>query len=193
MVSGRGGNLRGKNDILTSGWSGCRTQRVGWVALGGLIVLWVAFFSALVEKAVSLARHAESWHPVILANRFLRGRPRSAMVSSLVLDVLVLLGLVARPIVGGILAVVAILTYSIAGSRVHSFDSGCRCFWRILETTSRTGFLARNGLLLAMGLLVIADVPEQIGVLGIAWAVALFTLLIGVSRVKSRTQIEVAT
>lgn len=165
---------------------------MGGVAFGGVIVLWIAFFSASLEKAVSLARHAAGWHPVILANGFLSSRPRLAMAASLILDVLVLLGLVARPALGAILAVAAILIYSFAGVRVRSFESGCQCFWRILDTSSRAAFLARNGVLLAMGLFVVAYVPEQPGVLGIAWAAVLFGLLIGVSRAKLRTHVEIA-
>lgn len=112
----------------------------------------VLFSLGALEKVTTLHSRAAAWHPIMLMTRFRREHATLLVAISLVADVGALLFLAVWPKVGAPLCIALIVIYSTAGVGMHAKagDAGCRCFCKFMNTTTRTGLVARNSLFLAL-------------------------------------------
>jgi methylamine utilization protein MauE len=151
------------------------------VADGARWALVAVFALAAVEKFSSLHSGTAAWHPVMLVSRRRRQAAKTLMGSSLCADILAILLLLISPLAGGLLSIALVAAYSVAGKRVHmsTDNDGCRCFWRILNTSTGSGFVVRNAFLVALAASVatLSPVPSAAGtvwgviVLAISWTI----------------------
>jgi hypothetical protein len=131
--------------------------------------LVAVFALAATEKGTSLWTRSAAWHPVMLSNRFRRRWAGPLMAAALVADLLTVVLLVVLPLAGAVTAAVLVAVYTAAAMPVHTAGRGpCRCFWRVLNTTTRPALLGRNAALLALAVTVAVGAPTGRGPSGIA-------------------------
>jgi hypothetical protein len=124
------------------------------LAPGARLALMFLFLLSGAEKALTLRARSAAWHPVILANPVLRPHAALWATASLAWDVTAAILVVLWPTVGLTLCASALLVYTAVGGRVQtSRGETCRCFWKLLDTSSRSGLIIRNVSLLALVLL----------------------------------------
>lgn len=141
---------------------------------GARWVLIAVFALSVVEKATTLWTRSAAWHPVMLVSRGRRRHATPLMATALVADAatVVLLGLL--PSVGAIAASVLLAAYTVLALPIHSGGRGiCRCFWKILDTTTKPAFLGRNAVLATLATTVAAQPPSRAGSAGAAFGAAL--------------------
>jgi hypothetical protein len=162
-------------------------------------VLIAVFALSIIEKAATLWTRSAAWHPVMLVSRGRRRHATTLMATALVADAatIVLLGLL--PSVGAIAAGVLLAAYTVLALPIPSGGRGtCRCFWKVLDTTTKPAFLGRNAVLAALTTTVAAAPPSRAGLAGVAFGavllVGLATLVAGLNAlfrpVKSTGQAE---
>ncbi len=153
------------------------------IADGARWALVVLFSLAALEKVTTLHSRAAAWHPIMLVSRFRREHASVLVAVSLVADVGALLLLAVRPKVGAALCIALIVIYSTAGVGMHAKagDAGCRCFWKVMNTSARTGLIARNALLVASAALVLVGAP-RVSMGGLAIGAGLLVLIGSSSR-----------
>jgi hypothetical protein len=78
------------------------------------------------------------------------------MASSLVGDAVVVVALALDPRAGAVLASVLVLLYSAAAQGVAHSETrrSCRCFWKVMNTSTNESLLARNILMLGAAITV---------------------------------------
>lgn len=154
------------------------------VADGARWALVVLFSFAALEKAATLKSNAAAWHPIMLMNQFRRAHATLLMAVSLVADVAALGLLVAWPNVGATLCIALIVIYSTASVRMHdqAGATGCRCFWKFMNTTATIGLLARNALMVAYAALVLVVGARRASIGGLVAGAGLLVLIGSTSR-----------
>ena len=153
------------------------------LADGARWALVVAFSLAAVEKAETLLHRAAAWHPVILAHPAWRRHAAVLMGASLLADLAAVAALLIRPVSGALLAAALVGVYSVAARGVHGSGGGedRRCLWRVLQTRTWRGLLARNlGLLCLAGLAAVG--PEAASLRGVAAGALLLVAVRGLTR-----------
>lgn len=151
---------------------------------GARWALILIFSLALLEKLHVLQTTSPRTHPVVQASRLLARFPLQSILISLGLDLASIVLLSFRPLEGALTSSGAILIYTVAGAAVFGGSEtskgnqpgGCRCFSGQLDTSSRTSFLIRNGVLLLMAISVAVTRPI-VSVAGVAWGLGLVGLL----------------
>jgi hypothetical protein len=131
---------------------------IGDVARSGLLLI---FASSAAEKASLIATRSSRWHPLLSATPLRRRFATPMAIGSLALDVTIVALFIASPHVGTLVAIAAITVYTVFAYPVTLSASGCRCFWRVLPTRSRTALLVRNACL------------ALIALAGLAWSEAI--------------------
>jgi hypothetical protein len=123
---------------------------------GARWVLVIVFGLASLEKALTLRARAQSWHPVVLALGRVRRHATALFASSLTADLISIALLTLQPRGGAVAAILLISIYTVAAFGMHNGSQAkeCRCFWKILNTSSRLPLVTRNALLLTFGLMV---------------------------------------
>jgi hypothetical protein len=157
---------------------------------GALWLLLATFVLSSVEKAIAVKTGSASWHPVMLANARRHRHAEGIMAASLAADLAAVALLAARPAIGAVVSAALIAVYSGAALSAHlqTGDQECRCLWKLLNTSTRAGLLARNAVLLALALSVGLAEPKP-SAPGLASGVALLGLLIlGVRTVERATR-----
>jgi hypothetical protein len=143
----------------------------------------VVFSLAGLEKVSRLRSHAAAWHPIMLMSRYRRRHATTLIALSLVGDVAAVLLLAIWPAGGAQLCIALLAIYSTAAIRVHAEaeDAACQCFWKFMNTYTKTGLIVRNALLVASAALVLVRTPRaSIG--GLATGGALLVLIAGSTR-----------
>lgn len=147
---------------------------------GARWALMAVFVLTAVEKGQTLWAQSAAWHPVMLVSQARRRHARTLMAGALVADLAVLGLLVLLPRVGGVAGAVLVAAYTLLAVPVYSSaggGAGCRCFWKVLDTTTWPGSLARNLVLVALALGVGLQSPTGLGLPELASAVALIVVL----------------
>jgi hypothetical protein len=123
---------------------------------GARWVLVIVFALASLEKALTLRARAEAWHPVVLTLGRVRRYATALFASSLAADLITIALLTLQPRGGAVAAVLLISIYTVAAFGMHNGSQAkeCRCFWKILNSSSRLSLVTRNALLLTLGLMV---------------------------------------
>lgn len=131
------------------------------VADGARWGLAALFALACVEKASSLLRRTAAWHPVMLVSPRRRRRAQLLMGASLLADAAAVFLLLAAPILGALIASALIVLCTWAAKPLHERDepTDCKCFFRVLNTRTRSGLVGRNCLLLVMAIDVLLGRP----------------------------------
>lgn len=123
-------------------------------------VLVVAFAASSSLKFQEIRTGTEAWHPIFIKRTYLRRHATSLTVLSLLIDVVALVLLIAYPQGGAILAIGLIIAYTglAFNPRLRSDSDGdCRCFWRVLNTRTGAGLVARNLVLVTFAIVLATD------------------------------------
>lgn len=152
----------------------------GESVLDGVRWLLVAVFAlSAVEKGASLWTRSASWHPVMLVSPARRRHARWLMGAALAADLATIALLAAAPLAGAVATAALVATYTGVAFPVHGRPGqSCRCFWELLDTTTRTSFLVRNGVLVALAAAVAAWAPHGTGVAAVGYGAAFAVVLI---------------
>ena len=155
------------------------------VASGARWALVVVFSLAALEKLHTLRSGSAAWHPVLLITDLRRRHAVQLLALSLTADIGEIVLLLGRPALGGVVAFMLVVTYTVAAFPVHGTGGrdGCRCFWRVLNARSRDGMVARNGALGALGLVVATATAQSAEPVVAIWAAAFLVTLTLLSRV----------
>lgn len=123
--------------------------------------LFIAFALAALEKATILRAGPAAWHPMMLRSPFRRKHATGLIATSLAADLAALMLLGTQPETGALWSIGLVITYTIAAPPVASANGDeCRCFWKVLNTTTRLGLATRNTLLLLLASLVFVVGPR---------------------------------
>lgn len=107
------------------------------------------------------------------------------MLGSLLADTAAVLLLALAPVVGSALVLGLLAIYTMAGVGVHAGDGSCRCFWRIMNTSTAGGFVVRNVLLAAIASIALVA-PRETGTAEFIVAVSYLALVTVSARVLDR-------
>lgn len=139
------------------------------------LALLVMFLLSCSEKSVTLAQRRARWHPLLLAGA--RRRHATLLMSlSLSADLMAVLYLVGAPQLGVLLAGILTLCYTALAVALPIAGGKCGCFAGVFETSTRTGLLVRNGLIVAIvaSSLPWKDFSAAIGAGEVGLAIAIF-------------------
>jgi methylamine utilization protein MauE len=149
------------------------SQAVADLARWSLVVV---FALAATEKTDTLRSRSAAWHPVLLSNDRLRRHATPLIAASLTADGFAIVLLVLLPRAGAAVSAVLVVLYSLTAWNAH-FQADCRCFWRVLNTSSRVGFLGRNCALLVLAGLG-TTIDPQFGLSHMAGALGMMVALV---------------
>lgn len=136
---------------------------------GARWALIAVFVLAVTEKGTSLWTRAAAWHPLMLVSPVRRRRARPLMAAALVADLATVVLLALIPVAGAVTAALLVAAYTALAMPVHSAGQGaCRCFWKVLNTTTKPALLARNAVLLVLALTVALRAPVEAQPAGLA-------------------------
>jgi hypothetical protein len=139
------------------------------VVEGARWALIAVFVLAVTEKGTSLWTRAAAWHPLMLVSSVRRRRAHALMAAALIADFVTVALLVLFPVAGAVGAGLLAAAYTALAFPVHAAgQGGCRCFWRVLNTTTKPALLARNAVLLALALTVAFRAPAATEPAGLA-------------------------
>lgn len=132
---------------------------------------------------------SSAWHPVLLASSFRRRHASPLVGLALLADVGAMGLLLTDAASGGVLASGVIAVYTGAGLAAHgaSTTSGCRCMWRVLNTSTKAAFLLRNTLLMFASAAVAVAPPGSIARPGLVAAVIGLIVLALILRAVDRS------
>jgi hypothetical protein len=158
------------------------------VADGARWLLAAVLVLAVLEKSASLWTRSAAWHPLMLVSPGRRRHAASLMVAALCCDIVAVGLLLAAPVVGSAVAAALVVAYSVLALPVHGRGGlgSCRCFWKMLNTSTRAGLLARNALLVACALVIAAYPPEALTLAGLAVGGCLLAVVAAMVAVADR-------
>jgi hypothetical protein len=111
------------------------------------------------------------------------------MAAALAADVAVTVLLLMVPVSGGIAAAALVSAYSILALAIldgRTSPGTCRCFWKVLNTTTPGGLLARNALLIVLAITVAVGGPEGLTASQIAAGGVVMAAAAGIARLGDR-------
>jgi hypothetical protein len=161
------------------------------MAEGARWLLVVVFALAAVEKGATLWTRSVAWHPVMLVSRARRRHATTLMGAALAADLVAVALLLAVPVAGAAAGAALVVAYSILSLPVHGGRQSvgsCRCFWKVLNTTTRRGLLVRNVLLAAFALAAAAVPPATVTLAGLAAGGVLLGVVVAVVAATERAQ-----
>ncbi len=151
-----------------------------WALLGsGALALMICLFGlAGLEKGDLLRTRTARWHPILMASPQTRRWANPLVTVSLLLDIAAVTLLLLNPPSGAAISLSLIALYTLAALATSSRDhtQSCRCFYKVMNTRTRTALVFRNVSLIAFLTLIAATKPS-LSIVGSFVAIPLGLLL----------------